>query len=71
MTNKLEGRLKEFGITKQKLAKLLDVSGGTVGNRSEIRVNGRCVKSTQCAIYSIYRRWIFVSIFRGRGNDED
>ena len=33
MTNKLEDRLKEFGITKQKLAKLLDVSGGTVGNR--------------------------------------
>lgn len=32
-SNKLEGRLKEFGITKQKLAKLLDVSGGTVGNR--------------------------------------
>ena len=33
MTNKLECRLKEFGITKQKLAKLLDVRGGTVGNR--------------------------------------
>lgn len=33
INNKLEGRLKEFGITKQKLAKLLDVSGGTVGNR--------------------------------------
>ena len=29
INNKLEGRLKEFGITKQKLAKLLDVSGGT------------------------------------------
>lgn len=26
-------RLKEFGITKQNLAELLDVSGGTVGNR--------------------------------------
>lgn len=33
MTNKLEGRLKEFGMTKQTLAKLLEVSGGTVGNR--------------------------------------
>lgn len=33
INNKLEGRLKEFGITKQKLAKLLDVSVGTVGNR--------------------------------------
>ena len=26
MINKLEGRLKEFGITKQKLAKLLNIS---------------------------------------------
>ena len=31
--NDQESFTKEFGITKQKLAKLLDVSGGTVGNR--------------------------------------
>ena len=48
MTNKLEDRLKEFGITKQKLAKLLDVSGGTVGNRFRNRGEWK-----MCEVYAV------------------
>lgn len=31
--NKLEGRLTECGMTKQRLARILDVSPGTISNR--------------------------------------
>lgn len=33
MINKLEGRLTKCGMTKQRLARILDVSPGTISNR--------------------------------------
>lgn len=33
MINKLEGRLTKCGMTKQRLARILDVSLGTISNR--------------------------------------
>ena len=33
MTNKLEGRLTECGMSKKKLARILDVTPGTISNR--------------------------------------